>query len=634
MLTTGQTVSERYQIISEIGAGDLGPVYKAVDAQTGRAYAARVLPEGLMPEEMLARQIRSLLEGNAGIKSPNLATARISGISDEGRPFILRDYVEGETLAAVMARDGAFSLPRFAAILQQIAAALEAGHRAGAVHGSLHPNNILLTTAAGSETVWITDWCIPLLKAKQLYEVGRLTLKTSGALMGKPAYYAPEQALGRHGSQIDCRTDLYALGLISYQMLTGRHPFTASNEMEWLLAQVFNEPPDLHHALPGAHIPASIESLILKLLSKNREARPSSAEAVIEALRDARPAKAMLTEPVVDKPAGQPAPRRGPDFAEVTLSDLKPEAPPDFFPASRPSAAAPQPDLQAESSMESTAITLQPEVEPLEKPLAKPRRNAIAQAMERSNERALPNHGSVLFGSGTLTPAARPPAAQPPAAQPPAAARATKPPKGKRAWMVAAIAAAILIAAAAGTGLLNPADLALTKRLASNAITQVKHWQEASTDGAAKSQQALPAAATSQSENPAQQPSATPAVPQAQAGARPVASPAAPSTASGALAGTRSPAARALHTAGAPAGKVAASQQNAGGTRPARAGNDSGSIARALERGDYFFKLGEYDNAISAYNEGLSSHRNNKILASRIERAMKAKAAEQEYLNQ
>jgi serine/threonine protein kinase len=631
MLTTGQTISERYQIISEIGAGDLGPVYKAVDAQTGRAYAARVLPEGLMPEEMLARQIRSLLEGNAGIKAPNLATARISGISDEGRPFILRDYVEGETLAAVMARDGAFSLPRFAAILQQIAAALEAGHQAGAVHGSLHPNNILLTTAAGSETVWITDWCIPLLKAKQLYEVGRLTLKASGALMGKPAYYAPEQALGRHGSQIDCRTDLYALGLISYQMLTGRHPFTASNEMEWLLAQVFNEPPDLHQSLPGAHIPASIESLILKLLSKNREARPSNAEAVIEALRDARPAKAMLTEPVVVKPAGEPAPRRSPDFAEVTLSDLKPEAPPDFFPASQPPAAAPQLDLRAESPLvtQSTAIALQPEVE-LEKPLAKPRRNAIAQAMERSNERALPNHGSVLFGSGTLTPAARPPAHQPPAA-----ARATKPPKGKRAWMVAAIAAAILIAAAAGTVLLNPADLALTKRLASNAITQVKHWQsEASTDAAAKTQEAPPAAATSQSENPAQQPSATPAVPQAQAGASPVASPAAPSTASGAPAGNSSPAAQALHPAGAPAGKIATPQQNVGVTHPARAGNDSGSIARALERGDYFFKLGEYDNAISAYNEGLSSHRNNKILASRIERAMKAKAAEQEYLNQ
>ena len=629
MLTTGQTVSERYQIISEIGAGDLGPVYKAVDAQTGRTYAARVLPEGLMPEEMLARQIRSLLDGNAGIKSPNLATARISGISDEGRPFILRDYVEGETLAAVMARDGAFSLPRFAAILQQIAAALEGGHRAGAVHGSLHPNNILLTAAAGSETVWITDWSIPLLKGKQLYEVGRLTLKASGALMGKPAYYAPEQALGRHGSQIDSRTDLYALGLVSYQMLTGRHPFTASNEMEWLLAQVFNEPPALHLALPGAHIPASIESLILKLLSKKREARPLSAGAVVEALRDAQPAKAMLNVPVVDKPASEPAPRRGRDFAEVTLSDLKPEAPPDYFPASRPPAGAPQLDLRAESPLvtQSAAITLQPEVE-LEKPLAKPKRNAIAQAMERSNERALPNHGSVLFGSGTLTPAARPAAAQPPAV-----AKVTKPPKGKRAWMVAAIAAAILIAAAAGTVLLNPAGLALTKRLASNAVTQVKHWQsEASTDAAAKTQEAPPAAATSQSENPAQQPSAAAAVPRSQAGASPVASSAAPSTATGTPAGNGSTAAQAQHTAGAPAGKVAATQPNAGSAHPATAGN--GTIERALERGDYFFKMGKYDNAISAYNEGLTSHRNNKVLASRIERAMKAKAAEQEYLNQ
>lgn len=634
MLTTGQTVSERYQIISEAGSGDLGMVYKAVDAQTGHTYAARLLPESLLPEDAAGSQVRSLLDESPRIKTPNVAAASISGISDEGRPFILREYVEGETLTAVMARDGAFSLQQFVPILQSIATALEAGHRAGAVHGSLHPNNVLLASSSGGEKVWIVDWGIARLKGKQLYEVGRLTLKTSGTLLGKPAYYAPEQALGRHGSQLDSRTDLYALGLIAFQMLTGKQAFAAENEMELLLAQVFNNPPSLREAAPGVQVPSAIEGLILKLLSKKREARPLSAGAVIEALRDSRPSRVVLTAPVMEEQAKARVTEMELGLPATSLPALEQKAKAEFTPTPRPAPVMAQAEVQAESPSVARPPATAPQAESQpEEPPARPKRNAIAEAMERSKERALPNHGSVLFGSGSLIPSAKARAAQAEVSR-----QNSQTPKRNRYKVIGVAAVVLLIAGALGAYLFNPSMLPSAKRWASRAVAPVRQWRikadataSAKPPSASAVPQTLLADGGAQSSEGQKQPAQQPA--QELAGSGSMTAQNAPSPPAGAPTGSSLTAKRSAATDSPPTKPASAPPQNAATSRTNKTGNDNAALQRALERGDYFFKLGKYDNAISAYNEGLASHHNNKLLVSRIERAIRAKAAEQEYLN-
>ncbi|HXH23854.1 MAG TPA: serine/threonine-protein kinase [Vicinamibacterales bacterium] len=203
-----------YRIVEEIGRGGMGIVYLAEDTRLGRRVAVKALSAaaGASPElrERLAREARAA----ATISHPGVAS--VFALEEAGGElFIVSEYVEGETLRGEIAR-GPVPVERARAIAIAIAEALAAAHAAGVVHRDLKPENVILTPAGG---VKLVDFGIAWTDA-----MGTARLTRSGTLLGTPAYMAPEQLLGR--TNIDGRADLYALGIILSEMLTGRHPLS------------------------------------------------------------------------------------------------------------------------------------------------------------------------------------------------------------------------------------------------------------------------------------------------------------------------------------------------------------------------------------------------------------------------
>jgi serine/threonine-protein kinase len=264
----GTVIQERYRIIDELGKGGMGQVYLAEQLSIGRRVALKVLhPEFARDDEFVAR-FRSEARQAASVDDPRAVTIHEFGQTDDGSLFIAMEYVVGRTLKDVIA-DGPLSLGRAVTLATQTAEVLASVHRAGLIHRDIKPENIMVK--GQGTNIKLMDFGI----ARPSDAEGRTRHTRTGMILGTPEYMAPEQIeQGNVGSQ----TDLYAWGIVFYEMLTGDVPFRAPTPASTILKHL-QETPQPPRALRG-DVPAEVERIVLRALAKKPEDRPGSMEEV------------------------------------------------------------------------------------------------------------------------------------------------------------------------------------------------------------------------------------------------------------------------------------------------------------------------------------------------------------------
>lgn len=263
--------SEHYEIISTIGRGGMGVIYKARHLGDNSVVALKVLHSHLLTEATSISRFKQEAQAASGLQHPNLIAVREFGFSNQGQPFLAMDYLEGVELQTLLSHCSHLDLPSFINVFTQICDALKYAHEKGLIHRDLKPGNIMLVKdQSGSETVKIIDFGI----AKSFGESGN-RITTTGELIGSPAYMSPEQC---GGAALDQRSDIYSLGCVMYEAITGILPFQHESALRTIMMQV-NEPASHFAELcPQLGIPEELELIIFKALEKDPGDRYQSAE--------------------------------------------------------------------------------------------------------------------------------------------------------------------------------------------------------------------------------------------------------------------------------------------------------------------------------------------------------------------
>jgi serine/threonine protein kinase len=269
----GVALGDRYRITRLIGSGGMARVYEAVHRVIHRKVAVKVLLSHLASDNDLVR--RFVNEGRAAgtIGHPNIVESLDMGTAPDGSPYLVLEYLEGISLADELYRTGALAIDRAAYIALQIASALSAAHARGIVHRDMKPENVFLTQRDGrADHVKILDFGVSKFTAASVGVVGETV---RGALIGTPEYMAPEQIGGE--DEIDGRTDVYAIGMLLYEMIAGRAAFAGRGATTQVLRAVLvEEPAPLEQLRPA--VQPELAAIVRRALAKRPEDRWASAE--------------------------------------------------------------------------------------------------------------------------------------------------------------------------------------------------------------------------------------------------------------------------------------------------------------------------------------------------------------------
>jgi hypothetical protein len=255
----------RYRLVERLGAGGMSVVWRGFDEVLGRQVAVKVLPPSTSADPAFRRRLRAEAQAAARLSHPHITNVYDYGeattVDGEPVPYVVMELVDGESLAAVLARVRRLSWPAAVRICAEVSAALAAAHSRGIVHRDVTPANVMLTTAGAK----VVDFGISAL-------IGENDIDPDGSLLGTPAYLAPERL---EGGQVSPATDVYAVGLLIYRTLIGQLPWDVGTTTALLRAHQYTEPEPLP---PVEGLPPSVAALIARCLEKRPDDRPSSAE--------------------------------------------------------------------------------------------------------------------------------------------------------------------------------------------------------------------------------------------------------------------------------------------------------------------------------------------------------------------
>ncbi|WP_062517504.1 serine/threonine-protein kinase [Demequina gelatinilytica] len=254
----GTTLAGRYVLRSLLAVGGMGEVWRGTDTDLDREIAIKLLKDGAAENETFLKRFRNEAKNAAGLLHANIAQVFDFGEHD-GTPYIVMELVEGEPLSTILERERTIDEARLVTILRHTCRGLDAAHAAGVMHRDVKPGNLLVQEG---DRVKITDFGVSR-------GTDQTTLTATGMVMGTAQYLAPELALGKPATPA---SDIYALGIIAFEAVAGKRPFTAASAVDIAIAQV-NEPVP---PLPVGVSPA-LAALILRLLDKNPRRRPGSA---------------------------------------------------------------------------------------------------------------------------------------------------------------------------------------------------------------------------------------------------------------------------------------------------------------------------------------------------------------------
>ena len=273
----GVIFAGRFRLVQVLGQGGMGVVYLAEHAMMGRKVALKVLHETGQQDAKTISRFRREARAACRIDHPHVATIHDFG-HDEGQvPYLVMEYVPGPSLADVVRREGSLPVPRAVNILVQVAGGLSAAHRCRVIHRDLKPDNVVLTTNDGfGDWVKIMDFGL----AKIMDPEETTGLSATGTVMGTPMYMSPEQV---SGARVDPQADIYSLGVMAFELLTGKPPFTGAFQ-EVMRAHVHSDPPSPAAASGRDDIPPDLEKLVLRCLAKKPQQRPAGADEVVSML--------------------------------------------------------------------------------------------------------------------------------------------------------------------------------------------------------------------------------------------------------------------------------------------------------------------------------------------------------------
>jgi serine/threonine-protein kinase len=271
-LAPGSIVAGRFVLDRRLGEGGMGVVWAATHAVTRKVVALKVLKPDKAGDETLRRRFVREARAASAVVHPNIIEIRDVIELDDGAPAMVMDLLEGESLGARLERDGVLGLDVLAPIMAQVTSAVGTAHAAGVVHRDLKPDNIFLVPDGRGVSVRVLDFGIAkLLPAPGEVAVGA-GLTTTGVILGTPYYMAPEQHFGER--DIDCRADVWALGVILYQCLSGRRPTEAENVGQILRRLASGTIVPLREVATG--VPEDVAELVDRMLDRERSRRPAS----------------------------------------------------------------------------------------------------------------------------------------------------------------------------------------------------------------------------------------------------------------------------------------------------------------------------------------------------------------------
>ena len=285
----GTVLQERYRILQRLAAGGMGVVYRGERLELGRAVAIKFLHPWMAADPSFQRRFQIEAQAMSRLSHPCCVSVIDFGVEGDA-PFMVMDFVTGRPLRSLVHEGGPLPVKRALSLVRQVLAGLAHAHAQGIVHRDIKPDNILLTEAVGlGEQVRILDFGLAKLR-------DTVTGLTMGLAVGTPSYMAPEQI---RGGEIDARTDLYSVGVLLFELLTGTKPFHGDKAAEVMRKHQEATPPTLGHAVPGGSFSQALEDVVRKALAKQPRDRFQSAADFAAAL-DVLPELAATPAPGFD----------------------------------------------------------------------------------------------------------------------------------------------------------------------------------------------------------------------------------------------------------------------------------------------------------------------------------------------
>ena len=374
-MSSENLLNERYRLVAQQGSGGMAVIYKATDLALGRTVAVKILRPSLTNDPEFLKRFRQEARNVANLSHPNIVTVHDVG-QDGSTHYIVMEFIDGTDLKRLIRAEAPFSIDRALSIAIKISAGVGYAHRAGLVHADVKPQNVLVTE---SDKVKVTDFGIAqALSATQPRERQKV-------VWGSPHYFSPEQAQGEPPSPA---ADVYAIGIVLFEMLTGRLPFVGTDQQELALAHIQQPPPNASDLNPN--VPVHLDRILHKVLSKEPASRYRTAEQFGRILISYRRQGAVTTDfvPEVDALDPTPAPEPVPNYPPPPPNIYAPQSAPPPAPQSVPPYV--YGSQQAEAPTDAYAYAVQsssPPTMPAQTPVA-PQQYTPPDAMIRSRHLA------------------------------------------------------------------------------------------------------------------------------------------------------------------------------------------------------------------------------------------------------
>ncbi|HLE62621.1 MAG TPA: protein kinase [Pyrinomonadaceae bacterium] len=274
----GQTLAGKYRIDARLSEGGMGKVYRGTHILIGKTVAVKVLRPALAADEKIVARFSREARAASRISHPHALSVTDFGEDEEGRVFLVMEYLQGKTLKEIIREEGPMGLQRVVEITRQVGGALEAAHDQGVVHRDLKSENIMLLTTNGADYARVLDFGIAkIMEPEGGYDA---EITAPNLVIGTPQYMSPEQC--SQSTAIDSRSDIYSLGIILYEMLVGHVPFTGESSTAIMLKQMQEPAPSVLEERPD--LPPAVAQVLARALAKDPDKRYQRAAEVIEDL--------------------------------------------------------------------------------------------------------------------------------------------------------------------------------------------------------------------------------------------------------------------------------------------------------------------------------------------------------------